>query len=130
LKSVGYQVLTAHDGASAVELFTSRWVDGVVLDDQMPGATGDAVASHMKAIKPNVPILPLSGNGELPQEKLQAVDRFLPKGRSTSILLAAIEALLSSSQESSYTSAIPELENQTEGPESNGPPSTTQPEAA
>jgi CheY-like chemotaxis protein len=52
LKSVGYEVLTARDDASALELFTSHSVDEVVLDYQLPGTTGDAVASHMKAINP------------------------------------------------------------------------------
>jgi len=130
LKSVGYQVLTARNGASALELFTSHSVDEVILDYQLAETTGDVVANEMKVIKPNVPILLLSGNGELSQEKLLAVDRFLPKGGSTAIFLATIEALLSSTRQTLHTAAISDRENQKDQPIANGLLPTTQPKAA
>ena len=48
LSSVGYEVLTAADGAAALELFRSIRVDLVITDYWLPGLTGTQVAAEMK----------------------------------------------------------------------------------
>ncbi len=57
LERAGYQVLTAIDGASGLSLFEAEPIEAVVLDYSMPGMHGGEVASRMRGIKPNVPIL-------------------------------------------------------------------------
>ena len=62
----------------------------------MPGITGDVLALWMKEMKPNVPILMISGDGSLPKDRLKQVAAFLPKAESVTIFLATVKSLLSS----------------------------------
>lgn len=94
LESAGYRVLTAADGNSAMQEFISHPVEEVILDYELPGITGDVIARHMKALKPSVPILMVSGDGQLPKEQLEMVDDFLLKAASISIFLERIRTLL------------------------------------
>ena len=83
LECEGYQVLTAVDSSQAIDLFTSHSVDEVILECHLPGVSGDVVARRMKAIKPTVPILTLSGT--TPKEKLKPVEAFLFKAESITV---------------------------------------------
>jgi DNA-binding response OmpR family regulator len=94
LENEGYQVLTAADANRAMRLFISQPVDEVVLDHQLLGITGDAVAREMKAIKPDIPILMLSDDRRLSEEQLKPVDGLLRKAGSISVLLERVRALL------------------------------------
>jgi len=94
LEENGYQVLEATNGAEGLELFLSQPVDAVILDYQMPGMSGDAVAAKMKSISPQVPILLLSAYGPLPKAKLKAVDAFLPEMQPPMILLSTLQQML------------------------------------
>jgi CheY-like chemotaxis protein len=73
LESEGYRV---SDSSRALQLFASHPVDEVVLDYEIPGMSGDVVACEMKAMKPTVPILMLSGDDPLPQDRVKAVEAF------------------------------------------------------
>jgi len=95
LEDEGYEVLTAPDGRSGLQLFQSHSVDVVILDYQMPGMNGDVVACQMKTLKPEVPILLLSAHHSLPEEKLKFIDVFVSKDESVQVLSAAVRELLS-----------------------------------
>jgi response regulator RpfG family c-di-GMP phosphodiesterase len=94
LENNGYKVLEATGGDEGLKLFLSHSVDAVVLDYQMPGMNGDAVALKMKRAKAHVPIMLLSAYGPLPKSKLATVDTFLSKSQPPTILLSTLEALL------------------------------------
>jgi CheY-like chemotaxis protein len=94
LEQSGYEVLEATGGDDGLKLFRSRPVDAVVLDYQMPGMNGDVVASKMKRINSNVPIMLLSAYGPLPQNKLASVDTFLSKSQPPDVLLSRLQSLL------------------------------------
>jgi CheY-like chemotaxis protein len=94
LEHSGYEVLEATDGDEGLKLFVSRSVDAVVLDYQMPGMKGDAVAAKMKRLKSHVPIMLLSAYGPLPQKKLRSVDIFLSKSQPPNTLLSALQDLM------------------------------------
>ena len=94
LENNGYEVLEATGGDEGLRLFLSHAVDAVVLDYQMPGMNGDAVAAKMKRAKSHVPIMLLSSYGPLPKSKLQAVDIFLSKSQPPKILLSTLQDLL------------------------------------
>jgi CheY-like chemotaxis protein len=96
LENSGYEVLEATGGDEALKLFASHSVDAVVLDYQMPGMNGDAVAKRMKRVKSHVPIMLLSACGPLPKNKLEAVDTFLSKSQPPAMLLSALQDLLNS----------------------------------
>lgn len=62
----GFEVLTAQDGASAMELFSERHDDivCVLLDLTMPGMDGAEVAGKMRGIHSGIPIVIASGFSE------------------------------------------------------------------
>ena len=94
LEENGYEVLEATNGDEGLKLFSSRAVDAVILDYQMPGMNGDVVATKMKRVKSAVPIMLLSAYGPPPESKLKAVDTFLSKSRPPTILLSTLQLLL------------------------------------
>lgn len=65
LNGLSYKVLTAGDGHEAMEVFkmAADKIDLVLLDIVMPKATGPEVYKRMKASKPNLPALFVTGYG-------------------------------------------------------------------
>jgi CheY-like chemotaxis protein len=94
LERAGYQVLTAADGYSGLELFQAYPVDAVVLDYSMPGMHGGEVARKMRQTKPQVPILLLSAYVGLPVEVCSLVDVYVTKGEGAPALLEKLGNLL------------------------------------
>ena len=66
LSSAGYRVLTAPDGAAALEIFLCIQVDLVVIDYCLPGLTGAQVVAEMKRLKPTIPVVLFTGLVEAP----------------------------------------------------------------
>jgi CheY-like chemotaxis protein len=95
LERAGYQVLTAADGQSGMELFATQPIDAVVLDYAMPGMHGGDVARQMRQTKPQVPILLLSAYVGLPDEVSSLVDVYMTKGEGAPALLDKLGNLLS-----------------------------------
>lgn len=93
LRSVGYGVLSASDSEQAMRLFETEDVELVLSDHFLGESNGSELASRMKARKPSVPIVLLSGAPELAEE-VDCADRFLVKGQPVPEMLAAIEDLL------------------------------------
>ena len=77
LKTAGYQVITATNGDRALHLLTARHVDGVLLEYDLPDATGIAIREKMKRINPDVPILLFSGVGSHTPFLLRFFDSYL-----------------------------------------------------
>jgi len=92
LAAVGYTVLTAPSAAEGLALASKNCVDVVIIDYCMPEMNGQEVAVEMRRLRPQATIIMLSGLVTLPQEALNTVDAFVPKGRLASQLLQAIEA--------------------------------------
>jgi CheY-like chemotaxis protein len=94
LKQAGCAVLLSTSPLEALKLFASCHVDAVVLDFQMPEMRGDMVASRMKRLKPDVPIMLLSAHDALPEEMLDHVDKFFSKRETPRKFVAAVQVLL------------------------------------
>jgi CheY-like chemotaxis protein len=60
----GHQVETATNGQVALALFEKGGFDLIILDYEMPGMNGDAVAAAIKALDPHQPILMISAYPE------------------------------------------------------------------
>ena len=60
----GYQVTTAATGLEAIEIIgdSARTLDAVLLDLNMPGTNGVQVLKVIRACRPNLPVLILSGH--------------------------------------------------------------------
>lgn len=90
LKQAGYEVATCYDGKTGLEIFAAMPIDLVVLDYEMLGLNGTEVAKAMRASKPRVPIIMLSGHPAPPQGVLEFADAYIVKGGSTEDLLSKI----------------------------------------
>lgn len=93
LERAGYRVLTAPNGAAGLEVFAAEPVEVVVLDYSMPGMHGGEVATRMRQIKPDVPILLLSAYIGLPPEVISLVDLYMIKGEGPPLLLKKLSSL-------------------------------------
>ena len=93
LESFGYTVLTAPNGDKGLELASIHSVDVVILDYFMPEKNGQEVAIEMKRLRPQAPIIMLSGAVEVPEQALKLVDAFIAKDRLASQLLPTIAQL-------------------------------------
>lgn len=93
LTSAGYLVLTAKSGEVGLELFKRYPVELVVADHFLSGKTGTEIAKEMKELKPDVPILILSGAIDRP-EGLEFADEFLMKCEPPEVLLHTVARLL------------------------------------
>jgi CheY-like chemotaxis protein len=94
LEQNGYRVLEATSSFEGLKLFLTHSVDAVVVDYQMPGMSGDVIATKMKHINKQIPIMLLSAYEPLPKKKLKSVDTFLSKSQSPKILLSSLQQLL------------------------------------
>jgi len=90
LESFGYTVLTAASGGKGLELASVYSVDVVILDYFMPEMNGQEVAIEMRRLRPNAPIIMLSGTVDVPEQALKSVDAFIAKDRLASQLLPTI----------------------------------------
>jgi CheY-like chemotaxis protein len=98
LGSYGYEVMVAADGRQALKLFLSRKVDAVLTDFEMPGMTGAELAARLKRLRPDLPVLLLSGSKIAQDRAAKAVDAAVIKGSSVTKLVDQIEALLAKRQ--------------------------------
>jgi CheY-like chemotaxis protein len=93
LETFGFAVLTAPSGGKGLELASMHSVDVVIVDYFMPGMNGHEVAIEMRRLRPEAPIIMLSGSVDVPEQALQWVDAFIAKDRLASQLLSTIAQL-------------------------------------
>lgn len=93
LESFGYTVLTAPSGGKGLELASMCAVDVVIVDYLMPKMNGDEVATEIRRLKPQPPIIMLSAAVDVPEQARELVDAFITKDRLASELLPAIAQL-------------------------------------
>jgi CheY-like chemotaxis protein len=93
LESFGYTVLTTASGGKGLELASKCSVDVVILDYFMPEMNGQEVAIEMRRLKPQAPIIMLSGAVDVPEQALKWVDAFIAKDRLASQLLPMLAQL-------------------------------------
>jgi CheY-like chemotaxis protein len=94
LQYAGYTVFAASSAEEALQILADQHIDIVISDYLLRGATtGTQVAVSMKQIRPDVPVLILSGVIELP-EGIEFADFFLSKLEPPPVLLATVAGLL------------------------------------
>ena len=99
LQNAGFRVETAYNPHEGLQLFATSAVDLVLLDYSMPEINGGDVANTMKRIKPNVPIIMLSGVSAIPERDRTCIDAFIVKGEQPIAVLQKIEELLRGREE-------------------------------
>ena len=79
LETRGYRVLTALNGAQALEVYAQGGIDLVLSDLIMPQMDGNELIHRMKSIQADVPMILMSGSVRA-YERASHADAFLPKG--------------------------------------------------
>jgi len=103
LRSMGYQVSTASDGAEAIAQAERLLPDLIVLDLELPQVSGFDVARHLRA-NPDTSEIPLiaatgySHSGQLDRARAAGFDQILIKPADPDALVEAIERLLTSTK--------------------------------
>ena len=92
LERAGYRVLTAHNGAEGLDVFSREPVEAVVLDYSMPGMHGGEVATEMRQRKPAIPILLLSAYLGVPGDVTSVVNLSMTKGEGAELLLQKLDS--------------------------------------
>jgi CheY-like chemotaxis protein len=96
LQQFGCHTVTASDGNGAMRIAADEAIDLAVIDYHLAnGETGEQLARNIRALKPNVPLIMLTGDMHLPDTACECVDAVLTKGLSSPAeLLDLIQRLL------------------------------------
>lgn len=77
LEGIGYEVMPASNEGQAINLMTKQSIDGVLLEDNLPDASGTALRKKLKAIRPDIPVLMFDGVGKQTTFVLRFFDAYL-----------------------------------------------------
>lgn len=77
LTEAGYEVIPAASGEEALNLVAQQPIDGVLLESDLPDATGVRLRREMKRIRPELPVLLFSGVGEHTPILIRFFDAYL-----------------------------------------------------
>ena len=93
LQKQGYQVVTAASGAEALEVLDRININLVLSDQMMPGMTGTELTKSVKAMRPTMPVILISGVNEIPVDASYA-DRFVSKIGGPDLLFKTLAEVL------------------------------------
>lgn len=93
LRKQGYELVEASSGQKALETLAGRSVDLALTDQMMPGMTGTALAKHVRANYPGMPVHIISGMNELPPDA-EPADRFISKIEGPGALFRGVPDVL------------------------------------
>jgi len=93
LQDVGYDARSAADGPTALAMLAADPVDAVVLDLSMPGMSGLEVLAAIRADRPALPVIVVSGQGA-DRGTAAGASGVLSKPFHFDELVAALEAAL------------------------------------
>src|ERR1700742_5083922 len=89
LQKQGYQVVTAASGEEALELLDLADINLVLSNQMMPGMTGTELTKSVKATRPTMPVILISGVNEIPSDASYA-DRFISKVGGPELLFKTV----------------------------------------
>jgi CheY-like chemotaxis protein len=90
LERRGYEVLTAASARQGLQLAEVCPVAAVIVDYHMPEMNGHEVATKIKRIRPQVPIVMVSSDDAIPEQALDIVDAFVSKDEVARCLLSVL----------------------------------------
>jgi len=79
LERRGFSVVTTASARKGVQIAAALTVAAVIVDYNMPEMNGHEVATEIKRIRPQVPIVMVSGEDQLPEDAVRLVDAVVPK---------------------------------------------------
>ncbi|MCU1247832.1 MAG: response regulator receiver protein [Edaphobacter sp.] len=93
LQKQGYQVIAAASGVEALELLDRANINLVLSDQMMPGMSGTELTKSVKAMRPTMPVILISGVNEIPPDASYA-DRFISKVGGPELLFQTVIEVL------------------------------------
>src|SRR5215813_8192817 len=75
LGEAGFEVSVAPGAAAALDMMQRQPADAVVTDMKMPGFDGGALIAELKARWPLLPVIAISGGGDIGGKKVQDIAR-------------------------------------------------------
>jgi CheY-like chemotaxis protein len=93
LQKQGYHVITAASGAEALEVLDRESINLVLSDQMMPGMLGTELTKSVKAMRPTMPVILISGVNEIPPDASYA-DRFVSKIGGPELLFKTVAEVL------------------------------------
>ena len=94
LRTAGYDVLIAESGKAGLRLFREHAVDLVITDHFLPDLPGVELIASMKRLKPEVPVILLTGSLESPTGA-ELADLVIVKGTHPRDFLEQVAKVLS-----------------------------------
>jgi CheY-like chemotaxis protein len=104
LEQNGYRLVTATCGVEGLRLLMSQAVDAVVIEYHLGLLDGAVVASEIKQVRPQIPIVMVCDNLELPDDALKSVDAIVVRSDGQHFLVATIHFVLSMEWEQQHMS--------------------------
>jgi CheY-like chemotaxis protein len=92
LERSGYVVVTEASARRGLRLATIFSFDAVLLDYHMPEMNGHQLASQIRRLRPDTPVVMFSGSA-IPEETRRLVDAVVPKSDAISELLPTVTRL-------------------------------------
>jgi DNA-binding response OmpR family regulator len=77
LEQAGFEVVSATTGRQGVSILRKEPVQGVLLEYDLPDATGATVRAEMKRIRPDIPVLLFAGVGSQTPFLLRFFDSYI-----------------------------------------------------
>jgi len=90
LERRGYKVLTATSARQGLQIAAVCAVAAVIVDYHMPEMNGHEVATEIKRLRPQVPIVMVSSDDGIREQALSVVDAFVSKNEASKRLLPVI----------------------------------------
>jgi CheY-like chemotaxis protein len=90
LERRGYRVVTAASAQQGLRIAAVCAIAAVIVDYHMPDMNGHEVATEIRRLTPQVPIVMLSSDDDIPEQDLNGVDAFVSKNEAPSRLLPVI----------------------------------------
>jgi DNA-binding response OmpR family regulator len=94
LQKNGFKVYTSSGGRAALRAVPSHRFALVLVDQRMPGLSGDEVAQKIRRRRPKLPIIMISGNCELQPQAGRTLSAFLPKPIEPEKLVAVVRSFV------------------------------------
>jgi DNA-binding response OmpR family regulator len=94
LQENGYELVTATSGSEGLRLLRTRPVDAIVLEYDLGLLDGAVVAAEIKKFRPQLPIVMLADDPELPDEALKSIDALVTKSDGAHFLWATVHFVL------------------------------------
>ncbi|WP_415846525.1 response regulator [Vibrio aerogenes] len=103
VQQLGYQILHADNGKTALDIFRHNQVDLVIMDIQMPVMNGFEATTEIKALSPDTPVIALSG--ESGEKELQLIQELMDGRLTKPTSKAELQKMLSQCLNSEYNSS-------------------------